>query len=420
MFRKIIGTIRTRVIIAVVTLLVVMLNVRYLGAANFGTIALIIYSISIVQTINNFIGGGAIVYFVPRRDPFILLFLSYTWSVVTSVVVVVILQLLHLIPEGFFLHVMILSLLLSMGSVNYLILLGRERISAYNNITLFQTLVLFLVFLFFVHFTSRRDVFIYIMGLYSSYLFAFLTSLVMILPELKVRQIKNVWSVLKDIFNYGAVMQVGNILQLFNYRMGIYFLDFFQGRVAVGIYSVGAQFSEGLWIISKSISVVQMSRISNTNDTRYASRITLNLIKIGVILTLIGLIILLILPTSFFSYLLGRNLPDIKLVMVFLATGILTLSVSIILSPFFSGIGKPVYNAISSAIGLVFTVGLGLILIPKYGVIGAAISASVSYSMATFFQLIIFIRKTGLKGADFLLHKDEITMMKNEFRGLIK
>ena len=50
-----------------------------------------------------------------------------------------------------------------------------------------------------------------------------------------------------------------------------------------------------------------------------------------------------------------------------------------ILGRFFSGTGRQKINTINTFIGLIFTVGLGLWLIPQYGVQGAAISASVSY-----------------------------------------
>ncbi len=102
--------------------------------------------------------------------------------------------------------------------------------------------------------------------------------------------------------------------------------------------------------------------------------------------------------------------------MVTLAIGILMLSVSIILSSFFSGIGKPVHNAIGSGIGLIFTIVLGLLFIPRFGITGAGIVASISYSVSTLYQFIVFIRYSKLKASDFLLKKEELIMIRNEFR----
>ena len=46
-------------------------------------------------------------------------------------------------------------------------------------------------------------------------------------------------------------------------------------------------------------------------------------------------------------------------------------------------------------IGMIFNVILNLILIPKYGIVGAAVATLVSYSVATF--SLIFISKTSLQ-----------------------
>ncbi len=73
---------------------------------------------------------------------------------------------------------------------------------------------------------------------------------------------------------------------------------------------------------------------------------------------------------------------------------------------------------ISSAIGLVFTVGLGLLIVPRYGILGAAATASVSYTISTIYQLIVFIRMTNLKARDFLLTGAEIKLLIGEVRKL--
>lgn len=73
---------------------------------------------------------------------------------------------------------------------------------------------------------------------------------------------------------------------------------------------------------------------------------------------------------------------------------------------------------ISSAIGLVFTVGLGLLIVPRYGILGAAATASVSYTISTIYQLVVFIRMTQLKARDFLLTAAEIKLLIGEVRKL--
>jgi O-antigen/teichoic acid export membrane protein len=420
MVKKIFGTIWTRIMIALMTLAVVVLNARYLGAANVGTISLIILSVTIVQTVNNFVGGGAIAYLVSRTPLVRLIIPGYAWALVTSLTVSAVLHFPGLIPEGYFIHVMVLSFIFSLASVNFMVLLGTEKISAYNLVSLLQVVLLLAVVLGFIFLSDRRDAMIYVYGMYVSYSFIFIAGFILIFPGLKTPETWNFLPVIREIFRYGTVMQLANIFQLFNYRLGIYLMEAFLGRAAVGIYSVGAQLSEGIWIIPRSISVVQFARISNANDPEYSARLTLNFIKLAVILSFLAVVILLLIPTSFFSLLFGHEFTGVRLVVATLAAGIIMLTISIILSSYYSGIGKPVHNMTGSAIGLVFTILLGLLLIPKLGIAGAGIAASVSYTSQAIYQLCIFIRRSGFKGKDFLLTRADITRVITEFRGMIR
>jgi O-antigen/teichoic acid export membrane protein len=407
MFRKILGTIGTKVMTSVITLLIVVINARFLGAEKVGTINLVIPAIAIVTLVNNFVGGPALVYLLPRTGLMKLFIPSYLWAFVASGIVTAVLGLLHLIPAGFYLHVMFLSLLTSLSSVNFMVLLGQEKIRPYNLISLMQMIFQILVLVGMIFLFHLRDPLAYIIALYVSYGFSFLLGLILVFPSLGRGSFSGSGSVLKEIFRYGMIMQAGNIAQLLNYRSSYYFLEYFFGRAMVGIYSVGVQLSEGIWLVGRSIALVQYARISNEEDRAYAVRLTLDLVKFTCVLTVITMIILLLLPVQVFTFIFGAEFFPVKMVMYSLAAGILMFSVSIILSPFFSGIGKPQYNTISAVIGLVFTVLFCLLLIPRYGMAGAGIAASVSYTASALYQLIQFFRISRIRIRDMRITRDD-------------
>jgi O-antigen/teichoic acid export membrane protein len=300
-----------------------------------------------------------------------------------------------------------------------MVLMGQERISAYNIISLLQVGILFTVLMFFFFGLKNREVRAYLCGLYISYAFAFFTSLFLILPSFRKKNILGSGKVIRELVHLGSVMQLGNILQFFNYRLSYYFIEFFLRRAAVGVYSVGVQLSESIWLIAKSIHLVQYTRISNEKDENYAAKLTLNLVKISFILTLLSLILIMGFLHLFFSLIFKPEFQQVPVIMLTLAGGILTFSISIILSPYFSGLGKPVHNTISAAIGLVFTLVLCVILIPRLGLIGAGLAATSSYTAATAYQFIVFIRMTKVTPADFLLRKADIREIVNMVKKLI-
>jgi O-antigen/teichoic acid export membrane protein len=300
-----------------------------------------------------------------------------------------------------------------------MVLMGQERIRAYNIISLLQVMILFSVLMFFFFGLGIREVLAYLYGLYISYTFAFLASLVLIFSSFRKKEILGSGKVIRELFKIGSVMQLGNILQFFNYRLSYYFIEFFLKRAAVGVYSVGVQLSESIWLIAKSIHMVQYTRISNEKDKDYAAKLTLHLAKISFILTLLSLILILVLLHVCFALIFKPEFRQVPVIMYTLAAGILTFSISIILSPYFSGLGKPIHNTISAAIGLVFTLVLSLVLIPRINLPGAALAATLSYIAATVYQFIVFIRMTKVKPGDFLLRKADILVVVAEVKNML-
>jgi len=416
MIRKVLGTIVTRVLAAVLMLTAVILNARFLGAEKVGVINLIILAITIVQMINNIVGGGALVYLVPRI-PLMKLFLpSYIWGILASAACAVILLWTGSIPDGFFWHVAILSVIHSLYTVNSMILLGQERIRAVNIITVFQIVSLVGTLMIFFLFTDYREVMLYVVSLYVSYATTFLISLALITTRLRWCELTGMASVVRQIFHFGSWAQLANVFQLFNYRLSYYFIEHMTGKAALGVYSTGVQVSEGIWIIPKSMSMVQLSRITNEKDWNYAARITLMFTKLGVMVTALVVGLVLLIPSGFFVLVFGPEFSGVKPVILSLATGIVTLAFSIQLSAFFSGMGKPIHSTIASGIGLIFTIVLSLWLIPIYGIIGAGIAASVSYTSAAVYQIIVFVIMTGTRLKDFLIRRDELRVLIGEIR----
>jgi O-antigen/teichoic acid export membrane protein len=423
MFKKIIGTIGTRALTAVLAFITWTLNAHYLGPENVGTISLIIFSVAIIQLFTNFVAGAALIYLTPRNGIYRLFVPAYIWSFAVTLLAAFILNLtgsifpvLEIIPAGYFWQVLCLALVMSFSSANYMLLLGLERVNAYNMISLLQIGLLFLVLLFMLFGIRLFDVMAYYRAIFISYCVAMVAGLIVLYPSFKKVPLTGMKSLVFEILRFGTYVQFANIFQTMNYRLSLKFVDFFAGRAAVGVLSLGMQLAEGMWLISRSIATVQYSRLSNEMNHDYSVRLTLTLAKITWVVTGIAMLLLLAIPKFVFVAIFTAKFGDVKLVIASLSLGIVALSVSMIFSGFFSSINKPYHNTISSAIGLIFTVGLGLLLVPKYGIVGAGIAATVSYSFLTLYQFIIFSRMTKLRLRDFMLTRTEIGLLVSELK----
>jgi len=68
---------------------------------------------------------------------------------------------------------------------------------------------------------------------------------------------------LKEFIGYGLKSHLSNIITLLNYRSSLLILGYFTTPVVVGIYSVGMQLAEKLWLPSQAVSTVLLPRLSN-------------------------------------------------------------------------------------------------------------------------------------------------------------
>lgn len=412
MFRNVAGTVVTRLLTAVLMLAVVILNTNFLGAEKVGAISLIVLAATIIQMVHGFIGGASLVYFVPRAPMTLLLIASVLWAVVTSAGMSLLLNVLGMIPEGCLWTVMLLSLVQSLATAMSMLLLGKERISAANLLSLAQFVILALFVGGIYLFSGIREIGVYLYGLIISFGVIMIWGFILVLPDLKRTSFSGMAALLRSVLRYGSAAQTGNFLQLLNYRLSYYLVKFYSGMASLGVFSVGVQISEGLWIVPRSMSLVQFTRISNMEERSEGVRLTLLFAKGAVILTAALMFILLLLPSSFFVYIFGPQFTGVRGVLLSLAIGIVMFSLSVVISPYFSGTGRPHINTLGAAIGLVLTLGFGFILVPRWGLAGAGITSCISYTVTTLFQLIVFISTEKIRMKELLVGADDLRLLK--------
>ncbi len=416
MIKKILGTTAVKITGAIASLIILSLNARVLGPAGVGTISLIVVGIAINQNISSLIGGSAVVYLSPRYDNFHVYSLSSAWGLISSAAGSVLLAITHTIPTGQTMNVFLLSLLAAHININQMILLGHERVKAYNVNTLIQSVVSAGALYYFFHMAGMRSVDGFIYATYLSFGLTFLSGFVLIYNKLIIAPFDNLLPLIRETLRLGGSIQLAGLLQTLNYRFSYFLLKKFFGEATLGRFDAGNKLSEGIWLISKSMALVQYSRLSNENDKEKSALITLGLVKVSLVLTLAGILFLLLIPTPVFELLLGKEFHDVKTVIICLAPGIMAIASGMIFSHYFSGTGRPHFNTLGSAIGLTSLVILGYLLIPVYGLIGAGIATSVSYLISLAYQLWAFHRISGTSWLSLSINSDDLAILKEMFR----
>ncbi len=426
MLKKIISTTGSRILNAFFTLFILWLFTNYVGKRGLGIIALVVLSITIIQLFYDFLAGNPLIYFVSRTSLKKLLIPAYCWIILITIVVIAIFVPFHhfapfifntLVPIGYGFHIIVLSLINGFIQIHYNILIGQGRIKDYNMLFLLQIVLVMVFFtLFVVHGGKALD---YIKALYISWSSIAVISFFIIVSKTKMGSLTGWKSVSKKILQFGTFSFAANILHLGNKRLSFYFIKAFAGLSMLGIYNAGVQLAEGVRIIGQSISLVQYSAISGSRNNSYAHTLTIQLMKFSVILTFLALLVLLLIPSDVYAAVLSKDFLRVKEIILYLFPGVLALSANTIFSHYFSGLGHPEINLRTNIAGFIVTVVFALILIPFFGIIGAAITTSMSYITTAVYQYKIFKKQTGTKASDWLLRKEDVKYMKTLFVDLL-
>lgn len=396
MLRNVTFTFLTRIITAVISLLLAVLLSQYLGAGGKGFQSIIITTISIILIFSNVFGGATLVYLVPRNKLLVLFVISYLWSLIMGVLAYIALLIFAKISTEYCFHIALLSILSSWFSINSNVLIGKKKIIPANILALSQSIVQILVLLIFFVWANQQNIGTYILSLYSSYGLAWILSIMMLSsrrkPDFKIT-VYELLAVGGKMLRYGIQNQTAHLTQMLSFRLSYYILETTNGLQAVGVFSNGTSLAESIWMVAKSASLIQYSAIANSDNREEGAKLTLTFTRLVILFTIIAAIVLLALPATFYVWLFGTGFEQTKPILWVLMPGVIIYNISILFGHYFSGTGRYSTNSKISIAGFLVSGLLYLLLIPMWSVIGAGIAASISYLFTSMLFLYFFSKE---------------------------
>ncbi|MCU0319995.1 MAG: polysaccharide biosynthesis C-terminal domain-containing protein [Flavobacteriales bacterium] len=400
MIRSVLGTVGTRVLVTLLNLVVVMTAGRYLGAEGLGLISLIVLGTALVLLVNNVVSGGGAVYLTPRHGTEALRWPGYLWTLLTGLVGYVVLRATGLVPAPWYTAVAVIATLQGGVNLHLGLILGRQRIAAHNGLLILQAALQAAAFLVLLG-QGGAEVMDHVHAAYlSNGVVLVLSGVLSVGPAGgTVRDRTSLW---RDLFRQGLSAQAANALQLLNYRYAYLLIERWVGLAGLGIYSVSTQLAEGSWLVPKSIGLVLYTRVSNAADATRERAVTMAALKASLVATALAVLVLLALPTAVYQTLFGPEIKGLHGILLVLTPGLLAMSASQALSHYLSGAGQVARNAVSSGIGAVVTLVVATWAVPRWGLLGAALSASLAYSASLLYQWWGFRKHSGARWSDLL------------------
>ena len=188
---------------------------------------------------------------------------------------------------------------------------------------------------------------------------------------------------LRSLFNFSVVVFITNLVQFFAYRSDYWIINYFRSESELGIFSQANRFAQMLWVLPNILAAMLIPLIAAPGDDfnekgviRLVRVINYsNFLVIGVIMLIALLTYDLFLPASFST----GFFP-----LLLMIPGYYFFCINILLAAFFSSRRLLWVNLIGSSLCFIVIILADLMLIPAFGIQGAAIADSIAYSAALF------------------------------------
>ena len=426
MFKKILGTGAARAVNVLTQLATLIMGTKCLGAAEWGKAFIAQTDITFLLIGIELIAGSGLVYFTPRKKLNTLMKISYGWIAFVMLLYLLLFQVFSLfptfyhniVPEGYAWLVLLMTAIYSLHEFNLNHFLGKEKIATYNWLFLIQILTQVTMMTVFIFTLNLRTAKALLYSQLCGYSLATLIGWILLFPNLKREEHEPMIDTIKEMLHYGAFMQLSTLVSTLNKRLSLYLLKTHCDERAIGVYASGTQVTEGVNIVGYSIGLVEFSALSNTENDRRASQLTLRFMKIAILLTFTALVIICLLPISFFEWVFSGEFADIRPIILLMSPGIVFFSAHTVLANYFSGNGKPKYNLYASLIGLSVTIVSAFIMIPWLGIRGAAVTTTLTYLALFVYQWIVFHKQTGSRLKHLIPNKEDWEWVKTTVQGI--
>ncbi len=400
----------TRGVVACINFLVLIISSRYLGVETRGQISLFILNIANVQMISEIFTGYALVHFIPKYSLKKIVHYGVFWIMMVVFLGSWMLWYLDYLIPYYEIHFIIISCMVLLNTFCMVVLLGKGNIRLYNVLSILQPLLLLVVLTFNIFFEKKLVLDSYLEGLFYSFGLALALNLITLFQY--IQKNTNEKFELLPIVSNGFLSQWSNWMHLLSNRFSYYVLSLI-GLQVLGIYSTATSLLESIFVIYSGVSTVVLTYVSNTTDRAQSRKITIQAATASFLLSFIAIVVILILPEPWLLWILGKGFKGIQQPMKLLSMGALMISYSAVLSHYFSGIGILKYNAISNTLACLVTILFSHLFVQKWGINGAALVATISYSIEAILIVYFFIKHEHLKWREILAFKSLVYFLIN-------
>ncbi|MBS1621747.1 MAG: polysaccharide biosynthesis C-terminal domain-containing protein [Bacteroidetes bacterium] len=200
---------------------------------------------------------------------------------------------------------------------------------------------------------------------------------------------------LSPVFRYSLTALIGNVSYFLLYRIDYWFVEYYCSAKSLGNYIQVSKLGQMLVLPAMIVAGILFPQSSKDNIS-FQTPFFKKMMLVVTACYILGAVLVLLAGQPLILFLWGNEYDEMYWPLVILMPGIIFLSVSYLFSPIFSGLGKVKYNVYIALCTLLAVIIANFLLIPRWGIRGAALATSIGFLLMMILYIIIANKKSGL------------------------
>lgn len=276
-------------------------------------------------------------------------------------------------------------------------LLGTQKVLAYNTLNAFESIAL-LILIFILYLIDNINVLSVVIAFAITTFSNFGLHLYFVRKELresvegKFYQLSIVIKILRSGLAYFFTGMGG----FWSGRLNILLIELYATVSTVGFYTVALAFPNLIANIPNQIGLILYPYVSGESDEKFNYAFTSLIVKLSLIVILIIAAPLWFFGNEIILFIYGAQFTGLHVALNYLLAAMILEGTGNLIFNHFAGLGKPIYGTYQFIISISFSLVFGLMLIPEFGLKGAAISKLIAAFASVIFIVFKFSRNYSI------------------------
>lgn len=179
------------------------------------------------------------------------------------------------------------------------------------------------------------------------------------------------------------------------FRSDVYLVDHFLGKQTLGVYAMAIIVAEMIQRGPNIAGTVLLPKVLRGGDDDHTMSLAVG--RWTLIFSLLAAGIVVLIGAPLISWCFGQDYAGSYEPLVWMLPGLVAAGFASVFNTKLAGLGYPPVTLWAPAVALILSVCLNLVLIPRFGLIGAALSTSAAYILWAMIVSLAYQRRTGIR-----------------------